>query len=116
LAFVRIIYLINHLSSESLGWRTPIETATGHKPDISALLAFHWYEPIYYKTYSSTTFFSSSTERHGHVVGVTEHKGDALTFLVLDSLMNQVVTQSELRSAETVTAPNYHAEVTGHCP
>jgi hypothetical protein len=47
------VYLINHLSSESLGWRTPIEAATGQQPDISALLALHWYEPIYYKTYSN---------------------------------------------------------------
>jgi hypothetical protein len=48
------------------------------------------------------------------VVGIAEHIGDALTFLVLDSLTNQMVTSSELRSAETGSAPNFHAEVTGH--
>jgi hypothetical protein len=92
-----IVYLINHLSSESLGWRTPIEAATGQQPDISALLAFCWYEPIYYKIFLSATF-PSSTERNGRVSGIAKHKGDALTFLVLDSLMSQVLNRSELRS------------------
>jgi hypothetical protein len=104
-----IVYLINHVSSESLGWHTPIEAATGQQPDISALLVFCRYEPIYYKTYSSATFPSSSIERHGHVVPIAKHKGDALTFLVLDSLTNQVVTRSE-----TGSAPNFRAVVTGH--
>jgi hypothetical protein len=46
-----IVYLIKHLSSESLGWCTNTEAATGHKPDISALLAFRLYaEPVYHKT------------------------------------------------------------------
>jgi hypothetical protein len=72
-----IVYLINHLSSESLGLSTP--AATVQQPDISAILAFLWYEPIHYKSYSSATFPSSSTVRHGRVVGIAEHKGDALT-------------------------------------
>jgi hypothetical protein len=50
------------------------------------------------------------------VVGIAEHTGDALTFLILCSLMNQVVPQSELHSTETGSAPNFHAEVTGHFP
>jgi hypothetical protein len=74
-----IVYLINHLSSESLGWRTPIEAALNN-----SLISWPcWYEPIYYKTYSSATFPSSSTECQGHVAGIAKHKSDAQTFLVL---------------------------------
>jgi hypothetical protein len=36
--------------------------------------------------------------RLGRIVGVDEHKGDALTFLVLESTTSQVVASSELRS------------------
>ena len=46
-----VVYLLNRLSTESLHWKTPLEAATGQTPDISALLAFHWYEPVYYKHY-----------------------------------------------------------------
>jgi hypothetical protein len=43
-----VVYFLNRLSTESLQWKTPIEAATVKRPDISALLAFHWYEPVYF--------------------------------------------------------------------
>jgi hypothetical protein len=43
-----VVYLLNCLSTESLQWKTPIEAATGQRPDISALMAFHWYEHAYF--------------------------------------------------------------------
>jgi hypothetical protein len=64
-----VLYLLNRLSTESLQWKTPIEAATGQRPDISALLAFHWYKPVYFKHYKSTSanpsFPSESQERLG---------------------------------------------------
>jgi hypothetical protein len=108
-----VVYLLNRLSSETLDWKTPIEAATGQQPDISAIISFRWYEPVYYKSHSSS-YPSSSNEKLGRIVGVAEHKGDALTFLVLDTLNNQVLARSELRSAVTVTAPNIRAEFLGN--
>ena len=113
LCVLYIVYLLNRMSSETLDWKTPIEAATGQQPDISAIISFRWYEPVYYKSYSSS-YPSSSNEKLGRIVGVAEHKGDALTFLVLDTLNNQVVTRSELRSAVTASTPNLRAEFLGH--
>ena len=107
-----VVYLLNRLSSETLDWKTPIEAATGQQPDISAIVSFRWYEPVYFKSYSSS-FPSTSHEKLGRIVGVAEHKGDALTFLVLDTLTNQVVARSELRSAVTLANPNIRAEFLG---
>ena len=42
-----VCYLLNHLSSEVLDWRTPLEVALGSTPDISALLHYQFYEPVY---------------------------------------------------------------------
>ena len=110
-----IVYLLNRLSSETLAWKTPLEVATGQQPDISALLAFRWYEPVYYKSYDpSSSFPSSSSEKLGRIVGIAENKGDALTFLVMDSITSQVVTRSELRSAVTVDTPNLRVEFMGN--
>jgi hypothetical protein len=39
-------------------------------------------------------------------VGIAEHKGGSLTFLVLDSVTTQVVAQSKLRSGLDSTKPN----------
>jgi hypothetical protein len=73
-------------------------------------MAFHWYQPVYFKHYKSTSanpsFPSESQERLGRIVGVAEHKGDSLTFLVLDSITSQVVARSELRSGLDSTTPN----------
>ena len=40
-------YLLNQLATESLGWSTPFERAFGQKTDISSLIAFFWWEPVY---------------------------------------------------------------------
>jgi hypothetical protein len=47
---------------------------------------------------------SNSQESLGRIVGIAEHKGDALTFLVLDSTTSQVVARSELCSGLTSNA------------
>ena len=111
LCVLYVVYLMNRMASEVLGWKTPIEAATGQQPDISAILAFRWYEPVYFKNYNPTnTFPSDSNERLGRIVGVADHQGDALTFLVLDSITSKVVSRSELRSALTNDTPNLRAE------
>ena len=108
-----VVYILNRLSTESLQWKTPLEAATGQQPDISAILAFHWYEPVYFKHYKSSSdkvaYPSESIERLGRIVGIAEHKGDALTFLVLDSVTSHVVSRSELRSGLTTTSPNFRS-------
>jgi hypothetical protein len=51
------VYILNHLSSPTLQQKTPLEVVTGQQPDISAILAFHSYQPVYFgstkPTYSS---------------------------------------------------------------
>jgi hypothetical protein len=42
LSLLHATYIINRLSTESLKWLTPYEKAFGQRPDISAILAFHW--------------------------------------------------------------------------
>ena len=50
LALLYVCFLLNHVATESLSWRTPLERLTGVTPDISPLLRFHWYQPVYYMT------------------------------------------------------------------
>ena len=98
-------FVYNHSAVESLGWRTPIETLTGTTPDISVLLRFHFYEKVYYKT-QEPSFPSDSPESLGHMVGIAEHVGHAMTYKVLDPATNSVLYRSELRTAETTHDPN----------
>jgi hypothetical protein len=91
------------LSTESLGWQTPLEATRGPQPDVS----FCWYEAVLFKSYSSQKAYPlRSSQRLGHIVGVAERQGDSLTFLVLDSITIQVVARSEICSALNIKTPN----------
>ena len=89
-------YLLNHTASRRLGWKTPMEKAFGVTPDISALLQYAFYEPIYY--HDSETSFPHTREHAGRFLGIAENIGDALTYVVLDSA-NNILIRSVLRSA-----------------
>ena len=112
LCLLYVVYLQNHLAVESLGWKTPLEVATGQQPDVSALLQFRWWEPVYYS--APRTFPDESREKLGRWVGVAETQGDALTYLILDDNSGKVVTRSQVRTALNPDNPNLRAEtVTG---
>ena len=69
------------MAHATLNDRTPIEACFGVTPDISALLCFHFFQKVYYHERNES--FPNSKERIGWFVGVTENKGDALTFKIL---------------------------------
>ena len=75
----------------------------GDTPDISALLQFHFYQPIFY--YNKTLSFPSSKERLGWWVGVAESQGDALTYKVL-TIDNDVIACSVVRKADNLLHPS----------
>jgi hypothetical protein len=100
-----VVYLINRLSVQSLHWKTPFEVFTGQKPDISALMAFYWFQPVYY-LHPDKKFPSKSSEKSGRMVGIATHKGDIMTFLVMDDVTKLVLPRSELRSADDISTQN----------
>ena len=109
LALLYVCCVLNHTAVESLNWRTPMEVMTGSTPDISAILLFQFWEPVYYKTEDSS-FPSQSTEKLGRFVGIAEHVGHALTFKVLKDDSMKVIYRSRIRSATKITDKNQRAE------
>ena len=59
-----------------------MEVATGVKPDISALLTYHWWQPVYYLE-DEASFPSESKEKRGRWAGVAENVGDTLTYIIV---------------------------------
>jgi hypothetical protein len=102
-----VVFLLNHMSSEALGGLTPIEEATGVKGDISPLLQFHWWEPVFYQ--ADAVYPSQSREQSGRWVGVAETQGDLLTYLILTDDSKQVIARSNVRSALDPAHPNLRA-------
>ena len=88
-----VTQVLNHTALESLKGITPLQACYGVTPDISALLQFHFYEPIYYYEEAS---FPATEEKFGHWLGVAENQGDALTYFILAE-NNQILSRSLVR-------------------
>lgn len=98
LALVYVCFVLNHTAVGSLHWRTAMEKLTGSTPDISSLLCFRFYQPVYYKL-DDRDFPSESTERLGYFVGIAENVGHALTFKVLTDDTKKIIYRSRIRTA-----------------
>ena len=94
-----VCFILNHMATESIEWKTPMQMLTGETSDISIILQFQFWEKVYY-TRVDSSFPSESTEEAGHFVGFSESVGDAMTFMVLTSDTNKIVYRSNVRSAD----------------
>ena len=93
-----VCFLLNCLACQSLQWQTPLEALEGSTPDISLLLRFSFWDPVYYKL-DDSDFPSGSTEGRGHWVGIAENVGLAMTYKILTDDTKKVIYRSNVRSA-----------------
>ena len=91
--------LLNHMSNESIGYKTPLQMLTGSTSDISKFLQFYFWEEVYYSKVEPG-FPSDTTEEKGNFVGLGETVGDAMTFKVLRQETKKIIYRSNVRSAE----------------
>jgi hypothetical protein len=80
---------LNILASRPLEWRTPMERGLGITPYIFPFLQFHFYEPVYYLDNGHERNYPDTKEKYGWWCGPTENCGDAMTYWILTSDMNQ---------------------------
>ena len=99
LCLAYVCFILNHVATESLQWKTPMQMLTGETSDISIITNFVFYEKVYYSRVH-TSFPSQSTEEIGYFVGFGESVGDAMTFKVLTSDTKKIIYRSNVRSAE----------------
>ena len=99
-----VCYILNHICTGSLGGQVPLQVLYGVTPDISIMLLYTFYQPIFYATHDQH-FPSDSEERAGYWVGFAEHCGDSLTHKVLDAETLKIIHRSALRP-RTLKNPN----------
>jgi hypothetical protein len=63
-----MLFLLNNISSASLHGQTLLQVLTGSTNDISPLLFFRWYEPVYYSKVDDSPFPLDSREKRGLVL------------------------------------------------
>ena len=99
-----VCFVINHTACKAINWQIPMRVLTGSTPDISPILRFSFYQPVYYATIEPS-FPSESREARGRFVGVAEHVGHAMTFKILTDDTNKIIERSLVRAVDT-TSPN----------
>jgi len=92
---------------------TPLFAFMGSTNDISMLLYFHFWEPIYFQTGEKPTFPSESHESRGQFVGFAEHVGHAMTFKVLTNETQKVLCRSNVHSALVPGEQNLRVDLIG---
>ena len=50
LCFIYVCYLLNHIACTALDGKIPLLVLTGITPDISIILLFTFYRPVFYAT------------------------------------------------------------------
>jgi hypothetical protein len=76
-----VCFLLNNTWCEAID-DIPIHLSTGSTNDISPLLCFHFWEPVYYKL-DDSDFPSDSHEKHGHFIGISKSVRNAMTIMIL---------------------------------
>ena len=82
-----------------------MNAATGSTCDISPLLRFHFWQPVYFKL-DDSSFPSDSTEETGRFVGISENVGHYMAFSILITTTNKVINISSVRPAGDPASPN----------
>jgi hypothetical protein len=81
LCLMYVCFLLNNTWCEAID-DIPIHLSTGSTNDISPLLCFHFWKPVYYNL-DNSDFPSDSREKRGHFVGISESVRHAMTFKIL---------------------------------
>ena len=111
-----ICVVLNHLASPTLQDICPVQALEGTTPDISFLLHFSFYEPVYYRIDSSEpdlNFPSSSNEKKGYWVGFADNQGGRLTWRMLTEDTQKIIIRSGVRSALQTTTNQRLASPSG---
>ena len=111
-----ICVVLNHLASPTLQGICPVQALQGSTPDVSFMLHFSFYEPVYYRIDSSEpdlNFPSSSNEKKGYWVGFADNQGDRPTWRILTEDTQKIIIHSGIRSALRTTTNQRLASPSG---
>ena len=100
LCMLHASYILNHLSCKALDGNVSLCMLYGVSPDISILLLYTFYQPVFYAT-RNQSYPSVSEERAACWVGFGEHVRDALTHKLLYDDTKKILYRSAVRPSDS---------------
>ena len=92
-------------------WFNSIIGLYGITPDISIMLLYTFYQPVFYATHDQH-FPSESEERAVSWVGFGKHCADAMTHKLLDMITQKIIYRSAVRPI-TKSNPSHRIDIDG---
>ena len=83
-----------------MGGNVPLGMLYGVSPDISILLLYTFYQPVFYASHNQS-YPSASEERAARWVGFGDHVGDALTHKLLDDDTKKILYRYSVRPSDS---------------
>ena len=111
LCMIYVCYILNHIACGALNGSIPLLVLYGITPDISIMLLYTIYQPVFYATHDQH-FPSESEERAAFWVGFGEHCGDAMTHKLLDKIIKKIIYRSAVRPI-TKSNPSHRLDIDG---
>ena len=111
LCMIYVCYILYHIACGALNGSIPLLLLYGITPDISIMLLYTFYQPVFYATHDQH-FPSESEERAAFWVGFGEHCGDAMTHKLLDKITQKIIYRSAVRPI-TKSNPNHRLDIDG---
>ena len=105
LCMIYVCYILNHIACGALNGSIPLLVLYRITPDISIMLLYTFYQPVFYATHDQH-FPSESEERAAFWLGIGEHCGDAMTHKLLDKITQKIIYRSAVRPL-TKSNPNH---------
>ena len=96
LTLQHVCYIVNHISTASLGGQVTFQVLYGVNPDISIILLYISYQVIFYATHDQH-FPSDSEDRAGFWVCLAEYCRDSLIHIGLAAETLNIIYRSALR-------------------
>ena len=89
------------------GTQSPIAFSTGTINDISPILQFSFWEPVYYLADDTERHFPGMLEeKRGWYVGISESIDHSMTFIIVTDDTNNRIEKSVVRSAKDKSTAN----------
>ena len=89
---IDVCYILNHIACGALNGLIPLLVLYGITPDISIMLLYPFYQPVFYASHDQH-FPSECEEQAAFLVGFGEHCGDAMTHKLLKRLLKRLYTE-----------------------
>ena len=108
---IYVCYILNHIACGALDTSIPLLVLYGITPDISIMLLYTFYQPVFYATHDQH-FPSESEAQAVYWVRFGEHCAGAITHKDLDKQIPKIIHRSAVRPI-TKANPNHRLDTDG---